>query len=42
VVLDFLISIGVSEETAEADAEGLEHHVSPETLKAFKAVIAGQ
>ncbi|MEK9861354.1 MAG: manganese-binding transcriptional regulator MntR [Alphaproteobacteria bacterium] len=42
VVRDFLISIGVSEETAEADAEGLEHHVSPETLKAFKAVIAGQ
>ena len=40
VVRDFLISIGVSEETAEADAEGLEHHVSPETLKAFKSVIA--
>ena len=42
VVRDFLISIGVSEETAEADAEGLEHHVSPETLAAFKAVIAGR
>ena len=34
-----LISIGVDPEIAEADAEGLEHHVSPETLKAFKAVI---
>lgn len=39
IVRDFLISIGVSAETAEADAEGLEHHVSPETLKAFKTVI---
>jgi Mn-dependent DtxR family transcriptional regulator len=29
---------------AERDAEGIEHHVSPETLKAFKARIndAGQ
>ena len=40
IVRDFLISIGVDPEIAEADAEGLEHHVSPETLKAFKAVIA--
>ena len=39
VVRDFLISIGVMPEIAEADAEGLEHHVSPETLKAFKAMI---
>ena len=39
VVRDFLISIGVSSDIAEADAEGLEHHVSPETLKAFKAMI---
>ena len=39
IVRDFLISIGVDPEIAEADAEGLEHHVSPETLKAFKAVI---
>ena len=37
IVRDFLISIGVDPEIAEADAEGLEHHVSPETLKAFKA-----
>ena len=39
VVRDFLIAIGVSPEVAEADAEGLEHHVSQETLSAFKAVI---
>ena len=42
IVRDFLISIGVDPEIAEADAEGLEHHVSPETLNAFKAVIAAR
>jgi DtxR family manganese transport transcriptional regulator len=40
VVRDFLVAIGVCPETAEADAEGLEHHVSQETLSAFKAVIS--
>ncbi len=40
VVRDFLVAIGVSPEIAEADAEGLEHHVSQETLTAFKTVIA--
>lgn len=39
VVLEFLRTIGVSEETAQADAEGIEHHVSPETLRCFKAII---
>ena len=38
-VRDFLVSIGVDPETAEADAEGLEHHVSEETLDAFRSVI---
>lgn len=42
IVRDFLIAIGVDAEIAEADAEGLEHHVSPETLEAFKTVIARQ
>lgn len=36
VVLAFLLSIGVSEKTAQADAEGIEHHVSAETLAAFE------
>lgn len=40
IVRDFLIAIGVSEETAEMDAEGIEHHVSGETLEAFERVIA--
>lgn len=36
IVYQFLISIGVSEKTAAIDAEGIEHHVSPETLKKFE------
>lgn len=36
IVYKFLISIGVSEKTAAIDAEGIEHHVSPETLKKLK------
>jgi len=35
VVHDFLLALGVSELTAEADAEGMEHHVSEETLARF-------
>ncbi len=34
-VVNFLKSIGVSAEIAERDAEGIEHHVSAETLAAF-------
>jgi Mn-dependent DtxR family transcriptional regulator len=29
----FLVGLGVDEKTADADAEGMEHHVSPKTLK---------
>ncbi len=32
IVLAFLRSLGVGEATAEIDAEGIEHHISPETL----------
>ena len=35
IVRDFLVSIGVPEAIAEEDAEGVEHHVSPETLDIF-------
>lgn len=35
-VVDFLRSLGISERVAEMDAEGIEHHVSPETLAAFE------
>ena len=37
VVVEFLRSLGVPERVARMDAEGMEHHVSPETLAAFKA-----
>ncbi len=36
VVVQYLRSIGVPEHTAQLDAEGIEHHVSPETLAAFE------
>lgn len=36
IVVAFLKSLGVSESTAQSDAEGIEHHVSRETLKAFE------
>jgi DtxR family transcriptional regulator, manganese transport regulator len=36
VVMAFLLSLGVSEETAHKDAEGIEHHVSDETLEALR------
>lgn len=36
----FLRSLGVSAETARIDAEGIEHHVSRETLDAFRTHMA--
>ena len=35
-VAAFLRKLGVSKKVAELDAEGIEHHVSPETLAAFE------
>jgi DtxR family transcriptional regulator, manganese transport regulator len=35
VVVNFLMSLGVPAAVAESDAEGIEHHVSRETLAAF-------
>ena len=35
LVVDILLALGVPTEIAEADAEGIEHHVSELTLKAF-------
>ena len=37
IVLRFLISLGLDPETAERDAEGIEHHVSERTLALFAA-----
>lgn len=41
IVTDFLLALGVSEETARNDAEGMEHNVSEETLAAMEAFAAG-
>ncbi|NHI01838.1 manganese-binding transcriptional regulator MntR [Oceanimonas sp. MB9] len=36
IILHFLLTLGVSRQAAEHDAEGMEHHVSEETLAAFR------
>lgn len=42
IVLDFLRWLGVGEAAAQADAEGIEHHVSKETLAAFERAVKGR
>ena len=39
LVVAFLGALGLSEETAARDAEGIEHHVSEETLEAFARFV---
>ena len=39
IVVDFLRALGISEESAHADAEGMEHHCSAETLAAFQRFV---
>ena len=36
IVLEFLIRLGVDPETAEFDAEGIEHHISEKTLRIMR------
>ncbi len=38
-VVDFLLALGLPQGIAEMDAEGIEHHVSRETLKAFELFL---
>jgi DtxR family manganese transport transcriptional regulator len=38
IVYHFLLAIGVQKTVAAIDAEGIEHHVSPETLQRFEAL----
>ncbi len=38
-VLAFLLAIGVRPAVAAADTEGIEHHVSEETLRAFRRFL---
>ncbi len=39
IVIDFLAAIGVSPEAAKTDSEGIEHHVSDETLSAMERFV---
>lgn len=42
IVEGFLRALGVSEEVARHDAEGIEHHVSRETLEAFSSFVSSR
>ncbi len=39
IVRAFLVALGVDADSAEADAEGIEHHVSDATLDAFRRYL---
>ncbi|MBI1755873.1 MAG: manganese-binding transcriptional regulator MntR [Fimbriimonas ginsengisoli] len=39
LVVDFLLALGVAPDSAESDAEGIEHHVSRDTLRAMEAFL---
>ena len=39
IVYRFLRSLGVPENVAQVDAEGIEHHVSPKTLSIFQRFL---
>ncbi|WP_417263954.1 manganese-binding transcriptional regulator MntR [Celeribacter sp.] len=41
-VVALLVAVGVPEEVAELDAEGIEHHVSAQSLKAFEQFLQGK
>jgi DtxR family transcriptional regulator, manganese transport regulator len=41
IVVRFLVKLGLDPETAEQDAEGIEHHVSARTLALFRSFAAG-
>ncbi len=42
LVAEFLRSLGIPEKVVQSDAEGIEHHVSPETLAAFRRHLEGK
>ena len=42
LVVQLLEAVGVPRETAEADAEGIEHHVSDMSLRAFAQFLRAQ
>jgi DtxR family manganese transport transcriptional regulator len=42
IVFNFLLAIGVDPSTAAIDAEGIEHHVSPQTLRRLREFAAAR
>jgi len=42
IVEAFLLALGVDADTARRDAEGVEHHVSAQTLAAFERFVRAQ
>lgn len=42
LVVEFLTKLGVSADTAEVDAEGIEHHISDSTLEAIRRYVHGE
>lgn len=42
IVFQFLLSLGIDPRTAAIDAEGMEHHVSPQTLARFEELTHPQ
>ena len=42
LVIDLLLAVGVPQDVAEQDAEGMEHHVSDQALRAFESFLAGR
>lgn len=41
LLIEFLVMLGVDRETAEHDAEGMEHHISRQTLEAMQRELDG-
>jgi Mn-dependent DtxR family transcriptional regulator len=40
LLTDFLRMLGISEEVIHHDVEGMEHHISPQTLHAIEALVS--
>jgi Mn-dependent DtxR family transcriptional regulator len=40
LLTDFLRTLGIREEAIYHDVEGMEHHISPQTLQAIEALLA--
>jgi len=40
LLTDFLRTLGITEEAIYHDVEGMEHHISPQTLQAIEALLS--